>query len=733
MLNVPARSRALLSGIRSRFALFPCLIFLSGVLNGSAAVLFLADPPADAVFLFAIPGLLAAAFLFGVKETFLRFVPAVCLAAVSSVILISGRKSGFAGEMGQYDRLGGSAVFRLTDSSLCGGIPEWMPNMPYYVQAELQSAEAGGTAEMRSVSGKVLLTMPPAADPMRKAGYGDLIRAEGYFERIPERHQRGTFDFPAYAAARGTFLLFHAEQAEILERGDGILRRLYDSRSRFLKKLTAGMSGTARKMAPALLFGIRQSIAGEVKDSFLHSGTLHILSVSGFHIGLFFLAVMMFLRGVPYRIRWFSAPFPVLIYALSTGMQAPAFRAFLMLAFWCLSHVFLRRERALNALAGAAAVILLLNPLQLFDMGFQYSFLTVFFLLISGEFLQGTVSAMVVREQFLPDRKKFSLRRLTAKLAGVIGVSVAAWLCSMEISLCSQSLFCPWAVPAYLLMLPLTWYCFILFLPAVLLQWIPGATEFAGILIRPALKLCADSAENFAEAGSLYVSPPPLWLAGIFLIALGGIFLFRRRSAVLISAVVMFCAGMFSLFPFSAPEPELAVFRGSGSSVPSIVFCDPVSRSAVILNVSGSGTARLVSDHLRTCGIGTAEEVHFESAGIEFCGGGLIFLRRNGAKAVYFHGKVPAAAKTARKILDEVPPPMGKPLLILRKEKDRSEAQIRMRGFEGVLLRLRHSENTGHELEIVTADGEILRRKYPFSTECMTERIPVRRQRKAAF
>ena len=145
----------------------------------------------------------------------------------------------------------------------------------------------------------------------------------------------------------------------------------------------------------------------------------------------------------------------------------------------------------MNSLAAAAGIILLLNPYQLYDVGFIYSFLCVFFLILSSGFFRRISDAVTVRDQFVQNRKRVTVRRVCAKIVLAVGVSLAAWLCSMVVSLHFQSLFTPWAVPAYLLMLPVTWFCFALFLPAVLLQWIPGAVELIGKLLAPALKFCA--------------------------------------------------------------------------------------------------------------------------------------------------------------------------------------------------------------------------------------------------
>lgn len=722
----------LIRKFRSKLESYPCLILLSGVLNGFPAVYFSGGPlTVGNIFLYAVPGLLLAWLIFGLQKSCCRFIPATLLAIFSSILLMTGESRSFQKTENIHDRMGAAAVFRLTDSSLCGGTPEWIPNAPYFIQAELKSAAIGNSGEMTPAAGKVLLTVSYHSGGIRHAGYGDLIRAEGYFETIPEQILPGTFDFPAYASARGSSLLFHAESVQVLKRGNGFLRFLFDWRSHFLSKLCSKLpDGAARDMAPALLFGIRQPIKGRIKNDFLYSGTLHVLSVSGFHVGLFFLAMMFFCSALPYRIRWSLAPFPVLLYTLSTGIQAPAFRAFLMLTLWCLAHLFLRNNKGMNTLAVAAAIILLLNPYQLFDVGFIYSFLCVFFLILSSDFFHRIAGAITVRENFLPNRRRISFRRLMSIFVVSAGVSVAAWLCSLVVSLHYQSLFTPWAVPAYLLMLPVTWYCFALFLPAILLQWIPGVPEFLGVMIAPSLKLCAAIAEQFADSGAFYTAPPPKWLGIIFLSALAGVLCFKRKPLFAAAAVILFLSGFF-LF-FRNPVPEIVILKNGAAAEPAILFCNPASQSAIVWNVPQGETARLISDYLKTGGINRISEVHFDSAKSELCGGGNFLFSIYPPEAVYFHGKIRKNAETARRLRRKYPEPVSRPLLKLSREKNYVEVIPRIAGMEQVKLRKIISPDKGITLEI-THSGQTLRREYPFSNKITAEQITLPAHRKAEW
>lgn len=720
---------------RGKLETYPCFILLLGILNGFSAVYFFGKTlTCGTIFLTAVPGILIAWCILGLRNSCYRFIPATLLAVFSSFLIMQGSQNRFEKEeMGGFDRLGATAVFRLTDSSLCGGVPEWTPNAPYFIQAELQGFSLDDPAKMIPANEKILLTVSSSASDLKRIGYGDLVQVKGAFEKIPEPLFRGSFDFPSYAAARGSSLLFHADSLTIQKKGSGFLRSLYDWRSNFLFKLTSRMDrGTARDMAPALLFGIRQSVKGVIKKDFLYSGTLHVLSVSGFHIGLFFAAMMFFLSVLPYRSRWLAAPVPVFFYALSTGMQAPAFRAFLMLTMWCFSHVFLRNSKGLNTLSAAAAMILLMNPFQLFDIGFLYSFLCVFFLLICNDFFGEVTAAISVREQFCCDRKLFSWSRISGRLVSAIGFSLAAWGCSLAVSLSCQSLFTPWAVPAYLLMVPATWYCFALFLPAVILQWIPGVVEWLGVALALPLEICAATAEKFAESGASYIIPPPFWLCGIFLLSFAGLFLVRKRWKIFVCAGIVCFSGILLFFPFPSSDPEITVLKSHADSIPSVLFCDPSKGRAVVWNLPPNGTGEMVSEYLKTHGINGIEEVHFDSARKDICGGWTYLFSVFPPSAVYFHGEIRKNAKTARDLLRKYPAPFSLPLVKSVRDGDCVEMFPVFAGINGVRVRMILLENKGVVLE-TEYSGEILRKEYPFSSGMIAERIRLSPQKKAAW
>lgn len=133
------------------------------------------------------------------------------------------------------------------------------------------------------------------------------------------------------------------------------------------------------QLLKGILLGKRSDVPRETLEIFRNSGTFHVLAVSGLHVGL----VAMFcyfgfsLFRLPQKILCLLTIIAVLIYACLIGFRPSVFRASLMTILFLFATLIDRDADLFNLLAFAAFVLLLLNPLQVWDVGFQLSFVAV--------------------------------------------------------------------------------------------------------------------------------------------------------------------------------------------------------------------------------------------------------------------------------------------------------------------------------------------------------------------
>ncbi|WP_377980576.1 ComEC/Rec2 family competence protein [Aquirufa esocilacus] len=141
--------------------------------------------------------------------------------------------------------------------------------------------------------------------------------------------------------------------------------------------------GRDRDVAEAMLLGVKTKIDFETLSAYSALGAIHILSVSGLHVGLLYMGLSLLLGFLlkrrpagPYV--FFGLMMALLwCYAGISGFSLPVLRSAWMFSVILFAKTFLHRQQSLNTLAFSAFVLLFLHPASLFDAGFQLSYLAV--------------------------------------------------------------------------------------------------------------------------------------------------------------------------------------------------------------------------------------------------------------------------------------------------------------------------------------------------------------------
>jgi competence protein ComEC len=219
----------------------------------------------------------------------------------------------------------------------------------------------------------------------------------------------------------------------------------------WLTRTHAELETATRDVAPnvesASLFltlsaGLRATLTEQVEDDFARSGLAHVLSVSGLHVAVLAFALFSLIRWLAIRVpgRFFrrveprrvAAPLSLPLtwgYVVFTGLQAPAVRSAVMCSVLLLAHTLRRRSDGLNALALAAAAMIVLEPASLFDLSLQLSFCAVLALVLLTPTLRSLIPIPVpspaVTQGFRLRLWKWNEAGLTTGLAS-LAVTVAS-------------------------------------------------------------------------------------------------------------------------------------------------------------------------------------------------------------------------------------------------------------------------------------------------------------------
>ena len=230
------------------------------------------------------------------------------------------------------------------------------------------------------VQGKVLVS----GRKLQDAEIGEKILLHGRLRLPDEARNPGAFDYRQYLKALEIHAQFWCTQDSMVWRvaapsGFKLARALARVRAWVSQQLSRFSSGQSLALLQGLLLGERHEIDDEIMESFAQTGLIHVLSVSGLHVG--FVAVILYvlcdLVGAPRRWRSLLAMLGLIFYALLTGLQPPVVRATLMAIALLLGEVFERETEIYNSLGAAAFIILMWRPWQFFQLGFQLSFVAV--------------------------------------------------------------------------------------------------------------------------------------------------------------------------------------------------------------------------------------------------------------------------------------------------------------------------------------------------------------------
>ena len=214
-------------------------------------------------------------------------------------------------------------------------------------------------------------------------GVGDRVRILGRGLRPSAALNPGEFDFRARARANRCLSIVRVSSARgmrLLERASpfAVSRWIEGLRARGLATLESHLSPARAPLASALLLGSRESLPRDEADDFLATGTVHILSISGLHVGLLSLALFKLLRLAVVPRGWALAVIAAVTggYMLLVRAETPVLRATLLVWLSCLAAAAGRKSPAINGLAVAAIVVLALRPADVLGAGAQLSFLS---------------------------------------------------------------------------------------------------------------------------------------------------------------------------------------------------------------------------------------------------------------------------------------------------------------------------------------------------------------------
>ncbi len=335
----------------------------------------------------------------------------------------------------------------------------------------------GDSLPSRPVSGKVMAYFPKS-DSAFALHYGDLIAIPAPIREVSPPLNPEEFDYRAYLERKGITGQVYLKDEDWFDLQTNDANPIYAFSYRFRDILLAslqrsGLSDNEFGVAAAILLGYDDNLADEVRKNYVAAGSMHILCVSGMHVGIIYL-LASFLLGFLNRKKWQKTLKQILLlalvwfYALLAGLSPSILRASLMISFVIIGEMIRRKGFVINSIAASAFILLCINPNNLFEIGFLLSYSAVMGIIVLH---RPIYSWFVIKNKLLDTAWEYTAVALSAQIA------------TIPFTLFYFQQFTTYFWLSNLFMTPISFVVVISGMILLLVSWVPYLNTLVGYLV----------------------------------------------------------------------------------------------------------------------------------------------------------------------------------------------------------------------------------------------------------
>ncbi len=250
---------------------------------------------------------------------------------------------------------------------------------------------------------------------------GNRMLLKGFYYKGREKRNPGEFDYNAYLSSKGVAGILKVVDSSSIQ----ITSEEHDFYKSALHQIRKGIDGQLKKyhnmetfsLLRGLLLADRGEINYETKTHFINAGVIHVLAVSGLNVGFIVLIFLLVFGRLNLFLRSGITIAGLIFYLILTGASASVFRATVMAVVLIIAYLSNRSTHLINSIAIAALVILIIDPNQLYDAGFQLSFSAVISMMLIYPYIENIINQMSVKNKIF----KYFLVAIGLSLSAQIG------------------------------------------------------------------------------------------------------------------------------------------------------------------------------------------------------------------------------------------------------------------------------------------------------------------------
>ncbi len=434
------------------------------------------------------------------------------------------------------------------------------------INAVVTVKELDGDTIWTNVDGKLAVNFIKDSSALA-LHYGDVLLIDAGIEPFDEPANPAEFNFKKYQANRNVYYRAFVNKGnwKLLrkEEGNFFFAAVYRLREKFLNVIAQYITDENDfGVATAIMLGYRDYVNVDLMQAYSSSGVLHVLSVSGLHVGIMFMMLNFLLGWLDKKGRRYVMAKTVFIvgfiwvYACLTGLCPSVLRSALMFSMLQAGLAFRRDAGIYNILASTAVLLTLFNPFIITDVGFQLSYLAV----VGIVFLQPRIYALLAFKNRLLDWGW----KLTA-------VSVAAQLATFPVSILYFHQFPNLFLLSNLLVIPLSNFILITGTALFFVSWVPGLNALTGFCFKWLLWVMNRfvfwiDTLPFAQSKGLSISAFEMLLLYAIILLCCWLLVERRSKVAMLTVTLCFvlCCSLALDAVQAANQKELVVYSVKG-------------------------------------------------------------------------------------------------------------------------------------------------------------------------
>lgn len=300
---------------------------------------------------------------------------------------------------------------------------------------EVESSENTGVVS-KSVKGKLYVTVPL----LQATGLypGEMVSVTGVLYKPKPALNPGAFDFSVYLASSGAFAGFSGRQVSSFDEEQPNRWGRWAIQQRITRSQLKWLDSPKGQLITSMVLGSQAvDIPFDIRDQFVKAGLAHILAASGTQVSLILGCLLLLSKRFSIKKQLLLGTGGLILFVFLTGIQPSVLRATIMGFGALIALVTQRKVKPLGSLLVAATLLLLFNPLWIWDLGFQLSFLATLGLLV-------TVPPITKRLDWLPPA-----------IAFLIAIPLAASLWTLPLQLYVFGIIAPYSTLANIIAAPL--------------------------------------------------------------------------------------------------------------------------------------------------------------------------------------------------------------------------------------------------------------------------------------